>query len=116
MYKSEGGKMPLRGQHMIKLGRATAALAAAFAVAAPVQAFEIPTDNEDLVVRWDNTVRYTYGTRMQSQDSGFLGRVDQNDGNYNFSKHRAVTNRADIFSEFDIIYQGRHGRRVSAAG
>lgn len=116
MYKSKGSQSVARGQHMVKLGRIAAALATAFAAAGSVQAFEIDTGNEDLVVRWDNTVRYTYGKRTDSQMPGILRAANNNDGDYNFNKWATVTNRLDILSEFDVVYKGRHGARVSAAG
>lgn len=116
MYKSEGGKLPLRGQHMIKLGRVAAALATAFAAAGPVQAFEIDTGNEDLVVRWDNTVRYNLGFRAQSQNSDILKNVNTDDGDRNFKNGSIVANRLDVVTELDVVWQGKYGARLSAAG
>ena len=40
-------------------------------------AFNIPTGNDDLVLRWDNTVRYTMMYRLLDPDSSFL---DSGDG------------------------------------
>jgi hypothetical protein len=33
-----------------------------------VQAFEIDTGNEDIAMRWDNTIRYNAGLRAQKQN------------------------------------------------
>jgi len=35
-------------------------------------AFEVATDNPDMAVRWDNTLRYNLGVRTQKQDSHLL--------------------------------------------
>lgn len=102
--------------HMIKLGRIAAALATAFTAAGSANAFEIDTGNEDLVVRWDNTVRYTYGKRTDDQDPALLKNPNANDGNYNFKRWATASNRLDILSEFDVVYKKRSGVRVSAAG
>src|SRR4029450_7178100 len=81
-----------------------------------VQAFEIPTDNPDLAIRWDNTVRYNIGMRTQSQDSNIIGSPNFDDGDRNFSNGSLVTNRFDVLSEFDFVYKRRMGFRVSGAG
>ena len=60
------------------------AVAAALAAAGSAHAFEIPTDNEDLTIRWDNTVRYNVGLRAQGQDPGITGNANANDGDLNF--------------------------------
>jgi hypothetical protein len=93
-----------------------AAICAAFAAAEPARAFEIPTDNEDLTIRWDNTVRYNIGMRVQGQNPAILGNANADDGDRNFSNGSVVTNRFDVLSEFDMIWQKKYGIRVSAAG
>jgi hypothetical protein len=92
----------------------TLAVAAALA-AGSAQAFEIPTDNEDLTMRWDNTFRYNLGFRVQSQDPAILGNVNSDDGDRNFKNGSVVTNRLDLLSEFDLVWQRKYGVRVSAA-
>ena len=76
---------------------AALAVASALATAGTVQAFEIPLDNPDLAVRWDNTVRYNLGARAQSQDSAILAAPNYDDGDRNFSNGSLVTNRVDLF-------------------
>ncbi|MDB5885889.1 MAG: secreted protein containing, partial [Polaromonas sp.] len=50
------------------------ALVAAIAVvcSSSVMAIELNTGNDDVKLRWDNTVRYNLGTRMESPDSRIL--------------------------------------------
>jgi hypothetical protein len=93
-----------------------AAVAAAIAATTPARAFEIPLDNPDLVMRWDNTVRYNIGMRAQGQDQNILKNPNFDDGDRNFSGHSIVTNRVDVLSEFDVVWQRMFGARVSAAG
>ena len=53
---------------------ALASAALAFLVfASSSQAMEIDTGNPDVVLRWDNTLRYNLGQRTQGQDPGDPG-------------------------------------------
>ena len=97
--------------------RATAlAIAALFAASGAVQAFDIDTGNPDFQMRWDNTLRYNLGARVQSQDSKIIGSPNYDDGDRNFDKGSLVTNRVDVLSEFDFVYKRQMGFRVSGAG
>ncbi|WP_375739404.1 DUF1302 domain-containing protein [Pseudomonas boanensis] len=78
-------------------------------------AFEIDTGNEDIQLRWDNTLRYNLGMRVEGQDDAILKNPNNDDGDRNFDKHSLVNNRLDILSESDIVYKGKYGARVSAA-
>lgn len=83
----------------------------------PAQAFEFDTGSEDWSIRFDNTVKYNYGVRTESADKRMLGTPNSNDGDYNFRKAGTnITNRVDLLSELDVVYQGSMGFRVSAAG
>lgn len=77
--------------------------------------FEIDVGNPDLKVRWDNSVRYNLGVRMQDQDRKILNNSNYDDSDSKFDKHDVVTNRLDLLSELDVIYKRAHGFRVSAA-
>jgi hypothetical protein len=92
------------------------AVGSALAAAAPAYAFEIDTGNPDLAVRWDNTVRYNLGMRAQGQDPKILGNPNFDDGDRNFARYALVTNRVDLLSEFDFVFQRKYGFRVSGAG
>jgi hypothetical protein len=91
-----------------------AAIAALF-VAPPAQGFEIDTGNPDITMRWDNTVRYNLGIRAQRQNDQILGNPNYDDGDRNFSNGSIVTNRLDLLSEFDFVYQRKYGFRASYA-
>ena len=86
-----------------------------FCICGNAGAFEIPTGNEDFDLRWDNTLRYSFGLRVFSPDEANLNSLNYDDSDRNFSKG-CVTNRLDILSEFDIQYKKAYGVRLSAAG
>jgi hypothetical protein len=92
------------------------ALGTLFAAAGSAHAFEIDTGNPDVSMRWDNTVRYNLGVREKAQDPAILGNANFDDGDRNFSKGSIVTNRVDLLSEFDLVFNRSYGMRVSAAG
>jgi hypothetical protein len=92
---------------------ASAILAASIPTA---QAFEVDTGNPDFAIRFDNTVKYNYGVRTESADKRMLGTPNNNDGDYNFRKAGTnITNRVDVLTEMDVVYQRSMGFRVSAA-
>lgn len=78
-------------------------------------AFELDTGNPDLTVRWDNTVKYNYAHRVESQDKHILASPNADDGDRNFDRG-AVSNRVDLLTEFDFVYKKSYGFRVSGAG
>ena len=98
-----------------RLSALTSAALALLALASTSRAMEIDTGNPDVVVRWDNTVRYNLGYRTQDQSKAILGNPNNDDGDRNFDKHSLVNNRLDVLSEADLIYKQMYGARVSAA-
>lgn len=78
-------------------------------------AFEIPTGNDDLNLRWDNTIRLTVSQRLKSQNKDILNSPQNDDGDRNFDKG-IVSNRLDILSEIDLVYKRLYGIRLSGAG
>ncbi|PHR83405.1 MAG: hypothetical protein COA59_12520 [Colwellia sp.] len=80
-----------------------------------VQAAQIETGNPNLVVRWDNTVRYNLGVRTEKQDKRLLANSIFDDGDGKFDKGDIITNRLDILSELDVDYDQRFGFRLTAA-
>ncbi len=80
-----------------------------------VAAFVLDTDNEDLSIHFDNTVRYNLGYRIESQEKAILKNPNADDGDRNFDDHSIVTNRLDLLTEFDVVYKRKYGVRVSAA-
>ena len=95
-------------------GRIKATAAAALALAlGGAQAFEINTGNEDVSVRWDNTLRYNYANRVEGRDSKIGNSALSDEGTYSFDKGQTVSNRLDLLSELDVIYKKRYGFRLS---
>ena len=69
----------------------------------PVYAFGIPTENQNITIRWDNTLKYSNMYRLLDQDKKLIADKNTDDGNRNFDKG-FVSNRFDIYSEFDAVY------------
>ncbi len=90
------------------------AVAAAFA-SSQAMAFKIDVGNSDIDLRWDNTVKYNAGWRMEGRDRTLADTPTLHGSEYKFDKGDLVTNRVDVLTEFDLVYQGRHGFRVSGA-
>lgn len=98
--------------HNLRRGAlATAVLAAAWNL--PVQAMEIETGNPDLAIRFDNTVRLNYAQRVEEANSKLANSWNNNDGDRNFSSGSPVSERVDLLTELDVVYQGNKGFRVS---
>ncbi|MEY2893510.1 MAG: hypothetical protein RJA98_3418 [Pseudomonadota bacterium] len=95
--------------------RLNAIALALFAGTGLAAAAEIDTGNDDLKARWDNTVRYNYGMRMEGQDPRILGSASYDESDSKFAKHDTVMNRLDVLSEVDLNYKGQFGARVSAS-
>ncbi len=81
-------------------------------------AFDIKTDNPDLKIRFDNTIKWSIGYRLQDPSDTLVNDLpvtaNQDDGDRNIQKG-IMQNRLDLFSEFDLVYKG-WGFRVSGAG
>jgi hypothetical protein len=92
------------------------AVASILAVAGSAHAFEVPIGDPDWSVRWDNTVRYNIGWRVESRDPAIGNSPIADEGTYSFDKGDIVQNRLDLLSELDVVYKRMFGFRVSAAG
>ena len=93
----------------------SAMIVASLAAAGSAGAGEILTGNPDVVLRWDNTFRVNLATRVEGQDASLLASPNFDDGDRNFDKGM-VSERIDVLSEFDFVYQDRMGFRISGAG
>ncbi|MCY1277666.1 hypothetical protein D9M68_306250 [compost metagenome] len=82
----------------------------------PASAFTIDTGIPDVSVRWDNTVKYNAGWRMEGQDHNLVNSAGFSSSTLSHDKHDMVTNRFDVLTEMDVVYKEEHGVRVSAAG
>jgi hypothetical protein len=111
-------KQEPRPHRPVFAGISTAALAGAAALLSGANAYavEIETSNPDLKIRWDNTVRYNLGMRMEGQDPRIMASPSYDESNSKFGRHDVVTNRLDLLSEIDLNYKKQYGLRVSAAG
>lgn len=101
----------------MSLSRLAAGVMAAGMVASGGQAlaFSIETGNPDLRVRWDNTVKYNIGWRMEGRNDDLGDNWMSQATNHGWDRGDVVTNRLDLLSEFDVVYKRDHGFRVSAA-
>lgn len=88
---------------------------AAIALSAlPASAFEIKLDdNPDVAMRWDNTVKYNAGWRVEGRDNLLGDNWVSQATNWGWDKGDLVTNRFDVLSEFDFVYKQDHGFRLS---
>lgn len=98
------------------LARRLTAIGAASIMVSGAQAMELDTGNPDIKARWDNTVKYSNAFRLNDRAPELAsnpGTSNLNDGNNNFGKG-LVSNRLDLFSEFDLQGQN-YGLRLSGA-
>jgi len=101
----------------IALSRLAASVIAAGLASASWQAmaFSIETGNPDIRLRWDNTLKYNVGWRMEGRDDRLGDNWMSQATNHGWDRGDVVTNRVDLLSEFDMVYKMDHGFRVSAA-
>ncbi len=99
-------------------------LATAAAASMQVQAFKFDTP-DDWDIRWDNTMKGNLMVRVENQDPSIYdpnravpaaaaGLAD--DADYSVDQGNFVSQRADLLSELDVIWQDKYGFRVSGAG
>lgn len=118
-----------RGRRSRRHGRAAAFAGSFVAAASCAMAAPIDVGNPDVELRWDNTVKYSLGSRVKARSDkltqfvaapadGSLvpGALNGDDGNRNFKRGGLISNRLDLLSEFDLVYRKSAGMRVSAAG
>lgn len=96
-------------------GMAIIVAAALAALSGPAAAFKIDTGSPDGELRWDNTVKYNAGWRVQQRDSRIGDAWGYQAGDYKFDKGDMVTNRVDLLTEFDYVYKSHYGFRLSGA-
>lgn len=84
-------------------------------------AADLNTGNDDLKVRFDNTVKYSTAYRLKKSSNTLVNpavnssNVNLDDGDRNFSRG-LVSNRLDWLGELDVNWKQSFGFRVSAAG
>lgn len=89
--------------------------AAAAAASGLAQAEAITTSNTDIEMRWDNTVRYNAGWRMEGSNPAFYKNPGYDETAGGGSRGDMIMNRLDLLSEFDFTYKEKYGFRVSGA-
>ena len=110
--------------HGRRRARLSWASAAALLALQPAHAFQIDTGEPDVRAVWDNTFKYSNAFRMKSPSQAIVGGQNINpaspnyfpntdDGSNNF-KRGLISNRLDLFSEFDLTYKNV-GLRLSGA-
>jgi hypothetical protein len=77
-------------------------------------AFELDTGNDDLKARWDNTFKYSVAQRVGRPSGALTADANLDDGDRNFRQYGLISNRVDLYSEFDLSYRDV-GFRVSGA-
>ena len=99
------------------LGHGMAGMMAIVAAAVSGQAVagKIDLGNPDGELRWDNTVKYNAGWRVQQRSNAIGDAWGFQAGDYKFDKGDLVTNRVDLFSEIDFVYKSHYGFRLSGA-
>jgi hypothetical protein len=102
---------PLRLRTRVTMvGAAVAAL-----LNAPAAAVPIDVGNTEAELRFDNTIRYNAGWRMERRDQVLADTWGLQGGEYKFGKGDLITNRLDLLTELDFVYKKAYGFRVSAA-
>lgn len=91
----------------------TVALAGLLGFIGHASAFVIPSENPDIAMSWDQTLRYNAAWRLKDRDPGLSNNLAYDEGDYKFGKHDMTTNRIDLFSEFDLKYKEDLGLRIS---
>ena len=81
------------------------------AISTSAVAYQVETSPE-WQVRWDNTVRYNAMFRVEDQDSELVNGPLFDDATLSFDKG-LVSNRLDLLSELDVIWNDRYGFRIS---
>ncbi len=109
-----GVRVPSRIRPGLPAARTWVATASLLCVAHAF-AMDFDTGNEDLKIRWDNSVKYSNAVRLKSPNAALAGDPNQGDGDSNFSKKGMVSNRLDLLSDFDLSYKENYGFRVSGA-
>jgi hypothetical protein len=88
-------------------------VAALCAATGAAHAAEIKVADPDWTVRWDTNVKYSTAVRMRDQNPQLINNPND-DGDRAVRKHNLISNRVDLYSEFDAQYKG-WGIRASAA-
>ncbi|MEN3366626.1 MAG: hypothetical protein V7606_3900 [Burkholderiales bacterium] len=92
-----------------------AAIALACVSMAAADAATIDTGNPEIELRWDNTIRYNAGVRTEGINRAFYNNPQYDETEGRFKRGDLITNRIDVLSELDLVYQNSYGFRLSGA-
>lgn len=110
--KSKFGQGRTRASH--KAATLTAIAAALGCVLSSAHAVETESGNGDFRLRFDNTVRYNLGMRINNRDTRIANTPTADEGDFKFDNHDIVTDRLDLLSELEGAWGDQFGFRVSA--
>ncbi|RJG00623.1 DUF1302 domain-containing protein [Noviherbaspirillum sedimenti] len=83
------------------------------AIASTASAVEFSTGNPDLTIRWDNSIRYNLGARIEGRDARIANNAGSDEGDFKFGEGSITTNRLDLLSEVEVDWKQQMGFRVS---
>src|SRR5690554_1658803 len=92
-----------QGKKAFRKSALVAAVMAATSMSA--HGFQFDTGNRDLSVRLDTNVKYTAAFRVKDQEDKLIEDPNLDDGDRNFDPG-LISNRVDLFTEFDVDYKG----------
>lgn len=105
----------LRGQRGCRAAVKAAGICVAAGVVLPATAMQLDTGIDGLTARFDNTLRYNLGWRVDGIDSRIGNSSTSNQSDYKFKKGNVVTDRLDLLSELELDWQEKVGMRLSGA-
>jgi Protein of unknown function (DUF1302) len=110
-------KSTARHAAVFRRGAVALASAALFGATGAAHAFQLDFGpDSDWKGNFDNTVQYVYGVRAGGVDPKIGNNPAYAESDYRFpNKGDVVTNRLSLLSEFDAVYKGRAGVRLSAS-
>lgn len=98
-----------RGVRRTHVAAAASALVVSMFATTVAYAVEIDTGVPSAVLRWDNTVRYNFGYRVQAQDAAILANANYDDGDRNVDQGHPIAGRVDLLSELDLVVDKKYG-------
>lgn len=79
------------------------------------QAVELDLGGRDWIINLDTNIQYTAGVRLADRDEEIAGNPTNSQSDHLFDQWDFVTNRLQVLSEFQGVYQNRYGFRVTAS-
>ena len=83
-------------------------------ISTQANAFRFDT-NDDLDIRWDNTLKYNLMVRAENPDKKITSSQHTADPDLGVERGDVISNRFDILSEMDVVWKDTFGFRISGA-